>query len=191
MPILLLRHGNTTYDAKVDALLDPPLTFEGVERIKRSAEFLKDHKLDRIVSSPLQRAMKAAELVSCGNLTVIPDNRCLPWNLGDFMGKLGKAVDSKIQLYEDYPDLKVPHGESYRRFYDRWTGFLEKLMAYVEAKNETVLVVTHSRNINALQSFINGNPIGDVTEVTPEASVTLLAKTGSGVWSYKQIWEGK
>lgn len=191
--ILLVRHSNTTMDTRVDALLDPPLDEEGVERLKRTVKFLHegDFPFKRIVSSPLQRAVKTAQLIAEGNVKITVHNGALPWNLGDLMGKQSSKVKSMMEYLKNYPDLKAPHGESYRTFYDRWSRFLGKLMAYAKANPEEFLVVaTHSRNVNALQSIIDGNPIGDVKEITPEASVTLLAQTGLEDWSYKLIWEG-
>ncbi len=191
--ILLVRHGNTTYDTKVDALLDPPLDHEGIERVQRTVAYLDsvDYPIDRIVSSPLQRALRVAEMISRGNSKVIPLNACLPWNLGALMGKEASLVRPKLQTLKDFPDLKAPHGESYRTFYNRWEGFLRKLMTYAEGIQKYVVVTTHSRNIDALQSIIGGNPIGDVEETTPEASVTLLADNGVDGWNYHVIWEGK
>lgn len=194
MPILLVRHGNTEYDHKIDALLNPPLNHEGVERIRRTVAFLDDsgYKPSRIISSPLQRALKVAEMISRGNKRVTVSNACLPWNLGDLMGKVGKEFEPQVKMLENFPDMKAPHGESYRKFYLRWESFLWKLMAHNEVYPEdTILITTHSRNINALQEVIDGNPVGDVTERASEGSVTLLAQTGSGDWSYKQIWDGK
>jgi len=178
----------------VDAILNPPLDEEGVERFKRTVKFIRegDFPFSRIVSSPLQRALRAAELLADGNAKVTTSNEALPWNLGDLQGKANFQVKAKIETLLNYPDLRAPHGEAYRTFYNRWSGFLQKLMAYAKAKPEEFLVVTtHSRNINALQEIIGDAPIGDVQEVTPEASVTLLAQTGSGDWDYKIIWEGK
>jgi broad specificity phosphatase PhoE len=188
----LIRHGNTTYDTKVDALLNPPLDREGVERIERTVKFLEKENLrfSRIISSPLQRALRVAEMISHGDTRVTTNNGALPWNLGDLMGKEARQVKDKMEYLKNYPDIKAPHGESYRRFYLRWQDFLQKVMAYVEAKDEAVCITTHSRNINALQSIIGGNPVGDVQEITPEASVTFLAKTGLD-WKYIMIWDGR
>ena len=187
--IYLVRHGNTTYDTKVDALLDPPLDKDGVDRVKRTVAFLDREgiKADVIVSSPLQRALAVAEMIAHGSTKVTTHNACLPWNLGDLMGKEGAMVKDKLQFLKDYPDLKAPHGESYRTFYLRWEGFLRTAMKYTG----TLLITTHSRNINALQSIIGGNPVGDVEESAPEASVTFLADNGFDDWTYKIIWEGK
>lgn len=191
--IYLVRHGNTTYDTKVDALLNPPLDQDGVERIERTVKFLDSRSIKpaRIISSPLQRALAVAEKISRGNIKVTTYNGCLPWNLGDLMGKEGAFVADKLDYLKAYPDIRAPHGESYRDFYNRWEGTLRGFQAYAEAKDQDLLITTHSRNINALQSIIGGNPVGQVEESAPESSVTLLALTGSGDWIYELIWDGR
>lgn len=191
MPLLLVRHGNTEYDHRIDALLDPPLNADGVAKIKRTAEFLKDRDFHRIITSPLQRAKKAAEMIADGNKRVTPNIDALPWNLGDLQGKVGKFVEPEVNYLLTYPDIKAPHGESYRSFYDRWSTFFQKLLFYTEIKDENLVVVTHSRNVNALQEIIGGASLGDVTERAPEASVTLVERSPYGDWTYRMIWEGK
>jgi len=189
---LLVRHGNTTYDTKVDALLDPPLDREGIERVERTIKFLDQSPYDfkRIISSPLQRALLLAQMVSRGRKQVTTNNAALPWNLGDLMGKEGALVGPKLEYLKNYPDIRAPHGESYRTFYNRWSEFLHRLMTYSEVKGETLMVTTHSRNINALQSIIGGNPVGDVQETAPEASVTFLATNGVS-WDFNIVWDGQ
>lgn len=191
--IFLVRHANTTFDNKVDALLDPPLNEDGVERIRRTIEFLDSlgHSWDRIVSSPKQRALLVAEMISRGNTKVTTSNGCLPWNLGDLMGKVNDLAGPKIEYLKSYPDIKAPHGESYRSFYLRWEETLRKLMLYAETRENPLVVTTHSRNIDALQEIIGGAPIGDFKPLTPEASVTLLANNGVSNWTYDLIWDGK
>lgn len=174
-------------------MLDPPLNREGVERIARTLKFVKSQnfKITRIVSSPLQRASKVAQLLANGNRVTV-NNGCLPWNLGDLMGKPTKLVESKIHHLEAYPDLKAPHGESYRSFHSRWTNFLYTLMSYAEERpDEHLVVVTHSRNIDDTKATVDGRGVGQVRHESPEASVTLLAETGSGDWNYEMIWDGE
>jgi len=177
-------------------MLDPPLTRNGVERIKRTVTFLREsgYKFSRIVTSPLQRAMKVAQLLSDGNIKIYPDDAAKPWNLGDLMGRETRAVKQQLEYLKNYPDIKAPHGESYRNFHQRWSDLLHRIMQYAEAySTEALVVVTHSRNIDALYSIIRGAPVGDTQNDAPEGSVTKLSsfKTGSGDWSYERIWEGK
>lgn len=190
--IFLIRHGNTTFDDKVDALLDPPLNEEGTLRVKRTVQFLdsKGFKYDRIISSPKQRALAVAELISRGNVRVTTSNSCLPWNLGDLMGKANKLAHPVIEHLKDFPDLRAPHGESYRSFYNRWESFLTRLMQYATHANNPLVVTSHSRNIDALQEIIGGASLGDFKPLTPEASVTFLRRDSDGNWDYKLIWDG-
>lgn len=192
MAILLVRHGNTTYDKKVDAMLDPPMDDDGVQKLKRTKDFLCDsgYNYPRIVSSPLQRTMLAAHIIANGNHQITPNIAALPWHLGDLQGKLNTLVGPDIDHLLEFPEMRAPHGESYQTFFTRWTNFLSKIMQYSETKREDIVVTTHSRNINALQEFIDGAPLGHVTETTPEASVTLLDRNEYGEWFYDKIWQG-
>jgi broad specificity phosphatase PhoE len=192
--ILLIRHSNTTYDKKVDALLDPPLDEEGMERLRRTIAFLdaSPYKPERIVSSPLQRAVKVAAMISRGNAQVTTHNEALPWNLGDYMGKLSATVEPFIQQLQDYPDLKAPHGESYRTFFNRWEAFLGRVMQYAQARPASpIFITTHSRNIDALSAILGQVSIGEIPIQAPEASVTLLSKSEDGDWIFDRIWDGK
>jgi broad specificity phosphatase PhoE len=190
--ILLIRHGNTTYDERVDAFLDPPLNEEGVKRVGRTVAFLDTmgFEYDRIVSSPRQRALRVAEMISRGNIKVTTNNSCLPWNLGDLMGKKNALVGPYIEFLKEYPDLKAPHGESYRTFYNRWEAFLHRAMLYAKGIDKTLVITAHSRNIDSLQEIIGGAPLGDFKPLTPEASVTKLSCDENGDWSYELIWNG-
>lgn len=192
--LLLIRHSNTAYDKKVDALLDPPLSVEGTKRIKRTIEFLhaSSYKPQRLLSSPRQRALRAAEMFANGKIKLTTHNEALPWNLGDLQGKANKEVDPVIALLEEFPDLCAPHGESYRTFHNRWEEFLSRVMQYVEIKSEApIFIFTHSRNINDTRAIIDSSPVGTVQDWTPEASVTLVSKDEGGEWHYELIWEGK
>jgi broad specificity phosphatase PhoE len=193
--ILLVRHGNTTFDKKVDATLDPPLTHEGSERMARTIKFIQNEfKFDKVISSPLQRALKPSELLARGDAKVYANPGALPWNLGDLQGKLATVVQDKIKYLMDYPDLKAPHGESFRTFYNRWNDLLQRSMKFVEGEyDEALVILTHSRNINAALGIVEGLPVGTVTPPIPEGSVTKLSsqRTGSSDWTHELIWEGK
>lgn len=175
-------------------MLDPPLTKEGVDRLGRTKKFLEDKGVvfSRIISSPLQRTLKAADIISNGNIKVTTHQAALPWNLGDIQGKVTEQVEPLIDYLEEFPYMDAPHGESYAKFYSRWTWLLGQIMTYSSLNPKEIIgVTTHSRNINALHEFINGSDLGDVKELTPEASVTLLAQDEAGDWYHRIIWEGK
>jgi broad specificity phosphatase PhoE len=192
--ILLVRHGNTTYDTKVDAILDPPLDFDGVERIKRTVRFILDTNLPfhRILTSPKQRAKMAAEMLAKHHGKVTVNVAARPWDLGRYMGREEEEVHDKIKMLEELPDIKAPEGESYREFYKRWSDLVIRMQQYVIRDPDQVLILfTHSRNINLIPTIIEWKDLGPTPAVTPEGSVTkLYIPHGSGSWETEIIWEG-
>ena len=67
--LYLLRHGQTEFNVKklVQGRCDSPLTDLGRKQAGMAAAWLKAHGVvpDKVVSSPLGRAMDTAQLVAC------------------------------------------------------------------------------------------------------------------------------
>lgn len=67
--LYLLRHGQTEFNVKklVQGRCDSPLTDLGRQQARAAAAWLKAHSVvpDKVVSSPLGRAMDTASLVAC------------------------------------------------------------------------------------------------------------------------------
>ena len=67
--LYLLRHGQTEFNVKklVQGRCDSPLTDLGRQQARAAAAWLKAHGVapDKVVSSPLGRAMDTAQLVAC------------------------------------------------------------------------------------------------------------------------------
>lgn len=200
--ILLIRHARTELNdpsnEKIRGYADIPISFEGKEATKRTAEFVKGLGLpiQRILSTPLQRGIMTAHLIGQQfDAKIIPNDGLLPWNLGKLMGQPVKDVAARMDYLQEFPDIKAPEGESYRAFYSRWTDALDLMMFYATAHPDEVVVgVVHSRNLLALPSILGERQIGDVPVKGgpgPE-SVTRLDSDESNTWSMKLIWdEGK
>ena len=79
--LYLLRHGQTEFNVKklVQGRCDSPLTDLGRQQAGMAAAWLKGHGVvpDKVVSSPLGRAMDTAQLVACELLG--PDAAAEPW----------------------------------------------------------------------------------------------------------------
>lgn len=198
--IFLVRHGETDLnDPKNEAIRgysDIPLGINGVVGVKDTARFLADgdYPIQRVLSSPLQRAMMTAQMIADPfKAKVVPNHGLLPWNLGKLTGVAVKIAAAQMNYYQDYPDIKVTEGESYRDFYDRWTKALDDMLLYAETHLEEILVgVVHSRNLLALPSILGDRNIGDVPVKggpDPE-SVTKIEKEDD-TWTMKVIFEEK
>ena len=61
MELILIRHGLPEKVIKEDGgPADPPLSAEGLAQADKMAAYLKDEKIDRLYSSPMQRAYQTA-----------------------------------------------------------------------------------------------------------------------------------
>ena len=192
--ILLVRHGitemNDSENERIRGYCDVPISEEGKRVVKQTAKFLRPFPIRHILTSPLQRAIMTAEIIAEEtSATVRPDPGLLPWNLGDYMEQPVKKVAPKMDKLQELVDVRAPHGESYREFYERWEAGLTRLMVYAEKHlDEYPLGVVHSRNLLALPSVLGEEEIGDVPVKGgpgPE-SVVCVYKDGD-TWKWEVI----
>ncbi len=66
IPFYFMRHGKTDWNLKnmIQGHIDIPLNQEGIEQAKMAAPLLADKGISRIVSSPLLRAHKTAQIIN-------------------------------------------------------------------------------------------------------------------------------
>lgn len=201
--VLLVRHAPTALnESSVEAIRghsDIPISGEGAEHLKQTGHFLSErhYPIRRILTSPFQRAVMTAEIIAecVGGAKVVPSQDLSPWDLGEMTGKLIKDVAPKMNHYQALPDLKVPQGESYRDFFDRWTTGLLQMLEYAKHHVDEVLVgVVHSRNLLALPSILGNRGIGNVpVKGGPEpCSVTrIYLPEASDDWKFQLLFEQK
>ena len=198
--LLIVRHGPTTAnDPSTEAIRghsDIPLSNEGIEHIKQTAKFLKKSgfPIRRLLCSPLQRSMMTAQIVADElSAKIHPIFYLTPWSLGDLTGKSIKEVAPKMNEFQHHPDIKVPNGESYRDFYNRWTDGLERMLQFAEENLDQMLVgITHSRNVLALPSILGTRQIGDVpVKGGPAPGAVIRLHKIDDDWKYQVIFEQK
>ena len=164
MALLFVRHGSSILNAGDPAdprdmfrgWSDVPLSDFGRKTIAQTAAWLKNIKLDQIVSSDLPRAAQTAQMI--GQATGAPvslDQRLRPLNVGMLTGKvitpeLGKVLD---QAHEQR-DMPIPGGETYNDFIQRYSSILPELLQSSQQGN--IAVVAHHRNLLALPEIFFG-----------------------------------
>ncbi len=85
----VLRHGQTDWnlDARLQGSTDIPLNDTGREQARKAADILRDHGLERIIASPLSRALETAQIVGAAlGLETTTDVRLIERNFGRFEG---------------------------------------------------------------------------------------------------------
>ncbi len=153
--LYLLRHGQTEFNVKklVQGRCDSPLTDLGRQQARVAAAWLKAHNVvpDKVVSSPLGRAMDTASLVANELLgpdaAVDPCEGIIERSYGTFEEGPHDALPTDV--WDPGEDLVPFGGEGSRTLQERMVGALTNLMG--SEGIETLLAVSHG---SASRQFI-------------------------------------
>lgn len=153
--LYLLRHGQTEFNVKklVQGRCDSPLTDLGRQQARVAAAWLKGHDVvpDKVVSSPLGRAIDTAQLVATELLgpdaAVEPCVGIIERCYGSFEEGPHDALPTDV--WDPGEDLVPFGGEGSRALQERMVGTLTNL---IDAEGvETLLAVSHG---SASRQFI-------------------------------------
>ena len=153
--LYLLRHGQTEFNVKklVQGRCDSPLTDLGRKQAGMAAAWLKAHDVvpDKVVSSPLGRAMDTASLVATELLgpdaAVEPCEGIIERCYGTFEEGPHDALPTDV--WDPGEDLVPFGGEGSRALQERMVGTLTNLIG--SEGIETLLAVSHG---SASRQFI-------------------------------------
>lgn len=153
--LYLLRHGQTEFNVKklVQGRCDSPLTDLGRQQAQAAATWFKAHGVvpDKVVSSPLGRAMATASLVATellgADADVEPCEGIIERCYGTFEEGPHDALPTDV--WDPGEDLIPFGGEGSRALQERMVGTLTNLMDSEDT--ETLLAVSHG---SASRQFI-------------------------------------
>lgn len=162
MNIYLTRHGQTNLNKEklMQGLTDEPLNDVGINQAIRARETIGDVKFDKVFASPLERAIKTAEII--GNLDrekITIDERIIEVNFGEYEKKNYFRLGLPMTLYWALPEIfPAPKSvEPISLMVERTRLFMEDL----EKKDyENVLIVCHGGIIRAISGYIEGKKNG-------------------------------
>lgn len=160
MKILLTRHGQTDWNVlgKIQGCTDTELNQTGIEQAKIAREKLLNYDIDIIISSPLKRAKKTAEIIGRGrDIPIIFDKRIEERYFGDFEGKTAKEFNFD-EIWNYKLNKKYQNAESVSELFDRVENFLDNLKE--KYPNKTVLLVTHGGISVPIRAHFEGIPEG-------------------------------
>ena len=143
--VWLIRHGETEWSksGQHTGTSDLPLTAAGEEAARALRPFLARTSFDRVLSSPLQRARRTAELAGVDNVEI--DDDLLEWDYGHYEGL------TRVQVRERQPDWSIwsagaPGGESPEEVTARVDRVIEKL----RRSGGRILLFAHGHILRAL-----------------------------------------
>jgi broad specificity phosphatase PhoE len=133
--LLLTRHGNAAPDDVIlGAEVDPPLTPQGHREAERLARRLSGIRLDRIIASPMLRALETAHAVAADRRIVVEtDERLRELDYGSWEGLTHAQIQARdpelrARWTADPAAIQPPGGESGDEVAARIRGFLAELI---------------------------------------------------------------
>jgi broad specificity phosphatase PhoE len=186
----LLRHGDTELnDGNVfRGMLDPPLNDKGLLQASKAAEFLKSKNIERVICSPLLRAVKTARIVSgtLGGRCVDQTRDLFPWQIAPLYGADRDKFDHVLDYYIDNPKEVPDGGESLDTFVTRVGDFFDTDLKIPV----TTLYVCHTSNIVALNDLLNEEKIGrpESGEVVGPGGICEIIEMDDGYFQLKPVF---
>ena len=158
MKILLTRHGQTDWNVqrRIQGKTDIELNNIGIMQAEETRKKLLNYNIDYIISSPLKRAKKTAEIIGkYRNIPIICYERIEERASGEFEGKTSKEMDFSL-LWNRKVNKKFEKAESVEEVFNRVNNFLENLKK--EYPDKTVLLVTHGGISVPIRAYFEGIP---------------------------------
>ena len=144
--IYLVRHGETAWSlsGQHTGRTDIPLTSRGEQTARELQARLKDLRVAKVLTSPLQRARRTCELAGFG-ASAEADPELMEWDYGSYEGR--RTVDIRAQrpgwrLFED----GCPGGETLSEVATR----ADRVIARLRALESDVLVFAHGHLLRIL-----------------------------------------
>jgi broad specificity phosphatase PhoE len=155
MNIYLLRHGETSWNRehRLQGIRNIPLSRAGIRQTRRSADWFGKIGVTRIVTSPLIRAQRTAQILGEGTSQVhLVDDRLREIDHGRWTGLRLASIEHRFPhefaAWNLAPEtLRLPASESLKDVYRRSTDVL--MDALKDCANGNLLMVSHGV-VNAL-----------------------------------------
>ena len=158
MDLLVIRHGQSEADILnvIEGRANFNLTELGHKQADAMAKWVKEkYNIEKIYSSPLNRAKQTAEYISkMTGIAIILDNDLMEWNNGLIAGLNREEAKEKFPEQKKYPHTRIYEQESYIDFRMRAETILSKI---INENNEDgmIAIISHNGLINMLfRSFI-------------------------------------
>ena len=143
--IYLIRHGQTEQNkAKVlQGRSDQPLNEAGVRQAERARDLFraKGIRFDRVYSSPLQRAIRTAQIIA-PEAEIHTDDRLLEMDYGPYEG--ASLLHPKPELLRFFLDLKHNPAPAGMESLDSVTARLGDFLRELHGTPGNILIATHA-----------------------------------------------
>src|SRR5699024_2773919 len=174
--ICFIRHGETDWNTvgKLQGRTDVPLNHTGIKQAEACGQFLARLKWDIIITSPLARAKKTAEIIQENlDIPLVEMEDFIEISFGDAEGL---STEERTSLYPDrlYPNKEEAHIVTNR--------FLKGINSLNEQyKDQKILIISHGAFIKSILSYYSNGEIGTNTPRLSNGSLSTLKFTNEDV----------
>ena len=167
MRLLLIRHGETTWNAtgKSQGQTDTDLSERGVEQAQLLARSLSTERFTTIVSSDLRRASRTADAIAAHHPEASrgEDPRVREMSLGAWEGLHTDDIVARFAAEREAwlrspASFRMPGGESFGELQERVTTAVDALIAS-HGPDDSVVVVSHGYALLSYFVGLLGMPI--------------------------------
>ena len=158
---LLLRHAHSVANNAgilAGQLEGIGLSKDGTAQVKKLTPSFENIKIDRIISSPMQRCLETVEVIARSKKKrIFIDKRLIEMNYGSWSGKklskLSRMKDWKV-IQTKASAFRFPQGESFKELERRIESLLKDLSR--KYPKEIILLITHGDVIKIAASLTVG-----------------------------------
>lgn len=178
---LLLRHAHSVANKAgilAGQLEGIGLSKDGIAQVKKLTSSFENLKIDRIISSPMQRCLETVEGIARSKRKRISiDKRLIEMNYGSWSGKkLSKLSRMKEwKVIQTKPSaFRFPQGESFKVLEERIESLLKDLSR--KYPKETILIITHGDIVKIAASLTVGSGLNNFQKFAVDpCSLTTLS----------------
>lgn len=154
MRLYVARHGQTQYnlEQRICGRADVELTNRGLMQANDLAEQMVNYSVDLIISSPLQRARKTAEIVGQKvGAPVIYEDRLMERDFGLTDGTY-EGTPGFTHTFQQF-GYQYPEGETLLRVVQRVYNLLDEIKFRYENKN--IMIISHGGVCRVINSYFS------------------------------------
>jgi probable phosphomutase (TIGR03848 family) len=178
---LLLRHAHSVANKAgilAGQLEGIGLSKDGIAQVNKLTSSFENLKIDRIISSPMQRCLETVEgIARSKRKRVSIDERLIEMNYGSWSGKkLSKLSRMKEwKVIQTKPSaFRFPQGESFKELEERIESLLKDLSR--KYPKETILIITHGDIVKIAASLTVGSGLDNFQKFAVDpCSLTTLS----------------
>lgn len=157
MAVYFVRHGQTDWNlkGKIQGWADIDLNDAGRQQAKEAGGRLATISFEAIITSPLLRARKTAEIIAQRHedtpLIVAPELK--ERDFGEFEGQINDGIYYGLW---DYGKDVIARGETTEQLYGRASDFLDRM--HEEYRDGDILLVAHGGIGVTIETYYRGIP---------------------------------